>query len=90
MRFQTGNTIGKGRVLGSKSKNSNEIRVSFQLLLDKNIDQLQSDLIKLEPKDRVSAILSIAKLILPSLQSISLENSNSSFRLPYLAETKDK
>ena len=66
-----GNT---GRPKGSVNKSSNEIRETFQLLLENNLEKLQEDLNELEPKDRVKLLLNLSNYILPKLRSIDLQS----------------
>lgn len=61
-----------GRPKGSKNKSSAEIREMFSELISNNIEQLQNDLNKLEPKDRIKAMIDFSKFVVPSLRSHSL------------------
>ena len=70
-RFAEGNT---GRPKGSVNKSSNEIRETFQLLLENNLSKLQEDLNELEPKDRIKLLLNLSNYILPKLRSIDLQS----------------
>ena len=62
----------KGRKPGSKNLVTRNVREQFKLLVDSNIIQLQTDLDSLEPKDRVNAIINIAKFILPTLKAVEI------------------
>jgi hypothetical protein len=66
-----GNT---GRKKGTINKTTSEIRDSFQMLLENNIDLLEEDIRSLEPKDRIQLLLSLANYILPKLRSIDLKS----------------
>ena len=70
-RFAEGN---EGRPKGSVNKSSNEIRETFQLLLENNLEKLQEDLNELEPKDRIKLLLDLSNYILPKLRSIDLQS----------------
>ncbi len=63
-----------GRKIGSKNRNTNEMKTAFQNLLDTNISQMESDLKKLTPKDRINVLLKLADFILPKIQSTPAEN----------------
>jgi hypothetical protein len=41
---------------------------------------LQSDIEQLDPKDRIKAIIDIAKFVLPTLKSVELQNSPDNFQ----------
>lgn len=62
-----------GRPKGSQNKHIAPIRDAFSLLVTNNLHQLQTDLDALTPKDRVSAILDLARFVIPTLKSIELD-----------------
>ena len=70
-KFVAGNS---GRPIGSKNLASSQIRDTFQLLLENNLEKIQDDLNELEPKDRIQLLLSLANYILPKLRSIDLKS----------------
>ena len=76
MPFEKGNNLGKGRPQGKPNKTTQEIKQMFQCLLEDNINTLQDDLKGLEPKDRIKAILDLAKLVLPSKQEHEISTTN--------------
>ena len=59
---------------GIPNRATNEVRKAFQLLVEANMPQMQSDLDSLEPKERIKFMLDMAKFILPQLQSISIDD----------------
>lgn len=59
---------------GVPNKATSEVRRAFQQLVENNLPQMQTDLDSLEPKDRIKFMLDMAKLILPQLQSISIDD----------------
>jgi len=59
---------------GVPNRVNHEVRKSFKLLIENNLERLQNDLDELEPKDRIKIILEMAKFILPQLQSISIDD----------------
>jgi len=59
---------------GIPNKATSEVRKAFQLLVEANLPQMQSDLDSLEPRDRLKFILDIAKFILPTLQAVSVDD----------------
>jgi hypothetical protein len=69
-RFAEGN---EGRPKGSVNKSSNEIRETFQLLLENNIEKIQEDLNELEPKDRIKLLLDLSNFIIPKMKSVDLK-----------------
>lgn len=76
----TGTKTG-GRKVGTPNKVTNELREKFTLLLEDNIDKLQSDLDLLEPKDRLKTLLEISKFVIPTLKSTELttDKGNNNF-----------
>ena len=70
------NTTGKkygGRVKGTANKVTNKIRGHFEKLLSNNLSKLQSDLDALEPKDRIKALLELAKFVIPTLKATEID-----------------
>lgn len=59
---------------GVPNRATSEVRKAFQLLVEANLPQMQSDLDSLEPKDRLKFILEMAKFILPTLQAVSVDD----------------
>lgn len=64
-----------GRKTGSVNKTTKEVRERFQLLIENNLDQLETDLKALKPKERIDAILGLARFVMPQLATVTLENS---------------
>lgn len=69
-KFAKGNP---GKPKGSKNKQTKEVRERFKCLLEDNLDTLGSDLRALKPKERVDAILSLAKYVIPTLRSADMK-----------------
>ena len=65
-KFVAGNS---GRPVGSKNQTSSQIRDTFQLLLENNLEKIQDDLNELEPKDRIKLLLDLSNYILPKLRT---------------------
>ena len=65
-KFVAGNS---GRPIGSKNLASSQIRDTFQLLLENNIEKIQEDLNELAPKDRIKLLLDLSNYILPKLRT---------------------
>jgi hypothetical protein len=89
----TGKKFG-GRKAGVKNKELTDVRAKFQLLIDNNIDALQSDLDCLKPLDRVKVIIDLAKFCIPTLKAIdSIDTAKTTIREPItfrVIENKDQ
>ena len=59
---------------GVPNRATQQVRKAFQLLIDDNLEQMQSDLDALTPRDRLRFIIDLSKFILPQLQSISVDD----------------
>ena len=68
-----GNT---GRKKGTINKTTSEIRDSFQMLLEDNLEQLREDIRSLEPKERVKFMLDLATFIIPKMKSIQVNDTS--------------
>ena len=62
-----------GRPKGAKNKSTEQIRKSFSKILSNNLEQLETDLQSLEPKERIKYLLDIAKFVVPTLKSTEIE-----------------
>jgi hypothetical protein len=87
MANNTGFKFG-GRKLGVKNKDLTDVRAKFQLLIDNNIDALQSDLDCLKPLDRVRVIIDLAKFCIPTLKAIDCIDTNDKEREPVVITFK--
>lgn len=71
MANNTGKKYG-GREAGTPNKITAEIREKFTLLVDNNLNRLQDDIDKLEPRDRLKMIIELSKFVLPTLKSTEI------------------
>ena len=83
----------KGKPKGATNKNTKELRGKISLILNNNIDKVQSDLDKLEPKDRLNVLLQLVKYVTPQLKAMEVEttiqDNNNRFN-PIVIEYKDE
>jgi hypothetical protein len=63
----------EGRKKGTPNKVTSEVKEAFSKLLENNIEKLQADIDKLEPKQRLDVILQIAKFIIPTMKAVEYE-----------------
>jgi hypothetical protein len=69
-KFHKGASGNKyGRPKGSKNRSTSEIKTAFQNLLDANVIQMESDLKKLSPKDRINVLLKLSEFVLPKMKN---------------------
>lgn len=64
-----------GRPKGATNKTTGEIRQAFQMLVENNLDQLQTDLNSIDPDKRIGFIIKMSEFFLPKMQSMTIENS---------------
>ena len=69
----SGNPNGKPK--GAENKVTKEIRAKIGLILNNNIDKVQTDLDKLEPKDRLNILLQLIKYVTPSLKAMEVDTT---------------
>jgi len=62
----------EGRTLGSQNKVTTKVKESFSLLLENNLDSLQSDLDSLKPVERLKIIIEIAGFLIPKMKAIDV------------------
>lgn len=71
----------KGKKTGGRQKGSTNIvtrttRDIIKDIVDRNIDKVDEKLSKLKPKDFCDVFLGLCKYVVPTLQSISLDDAN--------------
>ena len=59
-----------GRIKGTPNKVTKEIRESYQLLIEKSLDRLESDLMELTPKERIEVLIKLSEYVIPKLNKI--------------------
>ena len=59
---------------GIPNRTTQQVREAFQLLVENNLEQMQSDLDALTPRDRLRFIIDLSKFILPQLQAVSIDD----------------
>ena len=67
--FKKGNNLG-GRTPGAVGKFNQKTKEAFALLLENNLDRIQSDLNTLEPKDRLKILIDLAGFVVPKQKAI--------------------
>jgi hypothetical protein len=68
--FKKGQTKKGGRKAGTPNKANQQIKESFKLLIENNLNTLQNDLDSLAPKDRLRMIIDLSAYVIPKLKSI--------------------
>lgn len=71
---QSGNP--EGRPPGSPNKVTQEIRERINDFLDNNFDDIQADIQRLEPKDRVKFFIELLSFGVPRLKNIGMDIQN--------------
>ena len=78
-----------GRPVGSQNKINADLRQSINDFLQKNFVEVEKDMQKLQPKDRVRLYIDLLQYGLPKLQSASLDidySQMSDEQLDYIIE----
>ena len=61
-----------GRPAGSKNKATAEVREKFKELVENNLSTFQDDLDTLQPYERLTIVMQMAKFVLPTLRATEL------------------
>ena len=65
-----------GRTAGAVNKTTAEIREHFQNLVSDNLEQLNEDLKRLEPLQRLKMIIELSKFVVPTMKATELTTGN--------------
>jgi len=77
MPFKEGNNMGRGRPKGASNKSTETIKRNISMLLENNIDTVQSDLDEMQPRDRVNALLQFMKFVIPTQKAVEIDTRTS-------------
>ena len=73
MPFKPGHNLSKGRPKGASNKSTETIKRSISMLLENNINTVQTDLDEMQPRDRVNALLQFMKFVIPTQKAIEID-----------------
>ena len=91
MARQKGSPKYGGRAKGTPNRTSEEVRQTLLKLLSDNLERLQRDLDSMEPKDRASLLISLAKHIVPpALNPEKLSEEQLNQVLDYLKQQQNE
>ncbi|MDA7699122.1 hypothetical protein N8795_03310 [Flavobacteriaceae bacterium] len=65
--------MGRGRPKGASNKSTETIKRSISMLLENNINTVQTDLDEMQPRDRVNALLQFMKFVIPTQKAIEID-----------------
>ena len=77
MPFKPGHNLSKGRPKGASNKSTETIKRNISMLLENNIDTVQSDLDEMQPRDRVNALLQFMKFVIPTQKAVEIDTRTS-------------
>jgi hypothetical protein len=78
-----------GRIKGTPNRNTAQIREQFQKLVNDNLDLLNDDIKELDPKERIKAIVDLAKFVIPTLKATELSATAENGFKPIVISFKD-
>ena len=76
MAFQIGNKLSSGRPKNSQNKSSKLIRENLALIIENQMDTIESDLKRLSPEIRLRSITALMKFVLPVLKEVTSETND--------------
>lgn len=71
-----------GRQKGSINKATLSIRDSFKSLIENNLEQIEDDLLKLKPAERIKAITELSKFCVPTLKAVDFTDNTKPDKAP--------
>ena len=72
MQFSKGHTKLGGRKKGTPNKVSSDLRTRIKSFLDNNFEQLEKDISKLQPTERVRFLIKLMEFVVPKQKSMEL------------------
>jgi hypothetical protein len=74
MPFKKNNTLGRGRPKNAINKNSYETKTLLHNIVGNQLDEVESLLSTLEPKDKLEIIIKLLPYVLPRQSEIAIES----------------
>ena len=94
MRFDKNNNYGvKSTRKGVPNKATSSLRDRVKLIIDNNIERLQSDLDKAEPKERLNFLIQLLNFALPKLKAMEITDERptaNNFNTIYINTIEDE
>ena len=75
MPFKEGHIKTGGRKKGTPNKVTTEIRTKIEALIYEHTENINEDLMKLTPKDRVRAYTELLKYVIPTKKDIEVKDN---------------
>ena len=80
-----------GRAKGSLNKTSSDVKKIYSQILENNIENIQSDLDKLDPLNRIKILIQLSEFIVPKMRSIDVVADVSTTNIqPLMIDFNDK
>ena len=80
-----------GRVKGQLNKTTTDVKKIYHQILENNIENIQSDLDKLEPLNRIKILIQLSEFIVPKMRSIDVVADVSTINIqPLIIDLNDK
>lgn len=80
-----------GRVKGQLNKTTTDVKKIYSQILENNIDNIQSDLDKLDPLNRIKILIQLSEFIVPKMRSIDVVADVSNINIqPLIIDFNDK
>lgn len=80
-----------GRVKGQLNKTTTDVKKIYSQILENNIENIQSDLDKLDPLNRIKILIHISEFIVPKMRCIDVVADVSTTNIqPLIIDFNDK
>ena len=84
MPFEKGHTYSVGRPKGKTNKSTEIVKKSVARLLENNLENLQTDLDQMQPRDRVNALLQFLKFHIPTQKAVEIQDPGMDTRTEWI------
>lgn len=73
--YGKGGQISTGRKPGSINRANKVVKSAIAEIVADNVQQIRIDLMELDPKDRVNALIQLSKFVIPTMKAVEVEGS---------------
>lgn len=86
MPFKQNHKLSTGRPKGAGNLASKDLKSKISLVVENNMEKLQSDLDDMKPVERANILLGLLKFVMPTMKAIDMTVESKMLRQPIIIE----